>query len=87
MKRKGCSVPSVALRVARRTALNGYDVVDFLIAVGHFGDHQGDVDTGDGLESLKSFCLRATRRQQGNSLVRPRGVLLLSPAGCGKSPQ
>jgi hypothetical protein len=49
--------------------------------------HRGNERFADlgGLESLKSFCLRATRRQQGNSLVRPRGVLLLSPAGCGKS--
>ena len=39
-----------------------------------------------GLDSLKSFCLRAMRRQ-GNPdpLRRPRGVLLLSPPGCGKS--
>jgi SpoVK/Ycf46/Vps4 family AAA+-type ATPase len=39
-----------------------------------------------GLENLKAFCLRAMRRQSepkaGN---RPRGVLLLSPPGCGKS--
>lgn len=39
-----------------------------------------------GLDSLKGFCLRAMRRQgQSNPLVRPRGVLLLSPPGCGKS--
>ena len=36
-----------------------------------------------GLDSLKGFCLRAMRRQgQNNPLVRPRGVLLLSPPGC-----
>ena len=36
-----------------------------------------------GLEHLKSFCIRAlaTRRQRAT----PRGVLLLSPPGCGKS--
>lgn len=39
-----------------------------------------------GLDSLKSFCLRAMRRQgNANPLLRPRGLLLLSPAGCGKS--
>ena len=39
-----------------------------------------------GLDSLKSFCLRAMRRQADESpLKRPRGVLLLSPPGCGKS--
>ena len=39
-----------------------------------------------GLESLKAFCLRSLR-QQGNPdpKRRPRGVLLLSPPGCGKS--
>jgi hypothetical protein len=39
-----------------------------------------------GLRSLKDFCLRAMQRQgQSKPLVRPRGVLLLSPPGCGKS--
>ena len=40
-----------------------------------------------GLDSLKAFCLRSLR-QQGNNVDprrRPRGVLLLSPPGCGKS--
>ncbi len=39
-----------------------------------------------GLENLKSFCLRAMRRQAGGVAgPKPRGVLLLSPPGCGKS--
>ena len=39
-----------------------------------------------GLENLKQFCLRAMRRQgDADSEKRPRGVLLLSPPGCGKS--
>ena len=39
-----------------------------------------------GLDALKSFCTRAMRRQgEPNPLKRPRGVLLLSPPGCGKS--
>jgi hypothetical protein len=50
--------------------------------------HQGSEGFADlgGLEALKSFCLRAMRQQGSrDSLVRPRGVLLLSPPGCGKS--
>jgi SpoVK/Ycf46/Vps4 family AAA+-type ATPase len=39
-----------------------------------------------GLENLKAICLRAMRRQrEGQPNNRPRGVLLLSPPGCGKS--
>jgi len=39
-----------------------------------------------GLENLKQFCLRAMRRQgETNVDKRPKGVLLLSPPGCGKS--
>ena len=39
-----------------------------------------------GLGSLKDFCLRAMNRQgRRDAKVRPRGVLLLSPPGCGKS--
>lgn len=39
-----------------------------------------------GLENLKQFCLRAMRRQgEQNVDKRPKGVLLLSPPGCGKS--
>jgi hypothetical protein len=41
-----------------------------------------------GLENLKSFCLRAMRRHDKGtcgSSPKPRGVLLLSPPGCGKS--
>jgi hypothetical protein len=50
--------------------------------------HRGGERFADlgGLEPLKSFCLRAMRNQ-GNQdpLRRPKGVLLLSPPGCGKS--
>jgi len=39
-----------------------------------------------GLDSLKAFCKRAMRRQGVTEPhKRPRGVLLLSPPGCGKS--
>jgi hypothetical protein len=39
-----------------------------------------------GLDNLKAFCLRAMRRQgEPQPDRRPRGVLLLSPPGCGKS--
>ena len=50
--------------------------------------HRGKETFADlgGLDSLKAFCLRALRRpREANPLVRPRGVLLLSPPGCGKS--
>ena len=36
-----------------------------------------------GLDSLKAFCKRALARSHEN--VRPKGVMLLSPPGCGKS--
>lgn len=39
-----------------------------------------------GLSSIKDFCKRAMRRDAGrNRTARARGVLLLSPPGCGKS--
>ena len=50
--------------------------------------HRGTEDFSrlGGLSSLKSFCQRAMRhRDPENSLERSRGVLLLSPPGCGKS--
>ena len=50
--------------------------------------HRGGERFADlgGLEALKSFCLRVMRNQgQRDPLRRPRGVLLLSPPGCGKS--
>ena len=50
--------------------------------------HRGieSFDQLGGLENLKAFCLRAMRRQsEGTVSNRPRGVLLLSPPGCGKS--
>jgi len=50
--------------------------------------HQGNesFDQLGGLDAMKSFCMRIMQRQSdANSLKRPRGVLLLSPPGCGKS--
>lgn len=50
--------------------------------------HRGGETFADlgGLDSLKAFCLRAMRKQGATDpLLRPRGVLLLSPPGCGKS--
>lgn len=50
--------------------------------------HRGDESFADlgGLDNLKAFCLRAMRRQTAaDRQARPRGVLLLSPPGCGKS--
>jgi hypothetical protein len=43
-------------------------------------------ETLGGLQAMKAFCLRSMRRQgHSNPLKRPKGVLLLSPPGCGKS--
>ena len=49
--------------------------------------HQGSETFADlgGLEALKSFCTRALSRRDRPAMQRPRGVLLLSPPGCGKS--
>lgn len=45
-----------------------------------------DFESLGGLQSLKTFTKRALLQpSRGNSLKRPRGVLLLSPPGCGKS--
>ena len=42
-------------------------------------------DSLGGLEALKAFCKRAIRPRSTQQQARPRGVLLLSPPGCGKS--
>lgn len=50
--------------------------------------HRGteDFNSLGGLAALKAFCKRAMLHpSRGNPLKRPRGVLLLSPPGCGKS--
>lgn len=50
--------------------------------------HRGSESFADlgGLNNLKAFCLRAMRRPgTASTQIRPRGVLLLSPPGCGKS--
>jgi hypothetical protein len=38
-----------------------------------------------GLDALKAFCKRALRPRISASQPRPKGILLLSPPGCGKS--
>jgi SpoVK/Ycf46/Vps4 family AAA+-type ATPase len=50
--------------------------------------HRGgeSFDQLGGLDNMKSFCMRAMRKQGANDPdKRPRGILLLSPPGCGKS--
>lgn len=50
--------------------------------------HRGveNFETLGGLSSLKAFCRRSLLQPtRGHPLKRPRGVLLLSPPGCGKS--
>ena len=55
---------------------------------GQLGLHRGKETFSDlgGLESLKTFCLRALRnRGDRDPLRRPRGILLLGVPGTGKS--
>ncbi|MBI1311631.1 AAA family ATPase [bacterium] len=54
---------------------------------GLLGLHRGGerFDQLGGLENLKAFSLRALRHRRVSASCRPRGVLLLSPPGCGKS--
>jgi hypothetical protein len=49
--------------------------------------HRGSETLDDlgGLQTLKTFCLRALAPRHSNVPVKPRGILLLSPPGCGKS--
>ena len=49
--------------------------------------HRGDQDFNSlgGLSSLKAFAKRALLRRGDDQKVQPRGVMLLSPPGCGKS--
>ena len=56
--------------------------------VGTLSLYRGDAsfESLGGLENLKAFCVRALQRQaEPNSNLRPKGVMLLSPPGCGKS--
>lgn len=59
-----------------------------LTKTGSLSLYRGDADFESlgGLTSLKAFTRRALLRSGKDTLkVRPRGVLLLSPPGCGKS--
>ena len=50
--------------------------------------HRGGETFADlgGLEGVKAFCKRSLRNPTNRAVaVRPRGILLLSPPGCGKS--
>jgi hypothetical protein len=49
--------------------------------------HRGGESFADlgGLQSLKDFCRLALAPRRSSVSVKPRGILLLSPPGCGKS--
>ena len=49
--------------------------------------HRGTERFADlgGLDAIKSFCTRALGASKRKSSARPRGILLLSPPGCGKA--
>jgi len=49
--------------------------------------HRGGESFADlgGLQTLKDFCLRALAPRRSAVTVKPKGILLLSPPGCGKS--
>jgi hypothetical protein len=49
--------------------------------------HRGEEKFTDlgGLDSLKTFCTRAINASRRKTTARARGILLLSPPGCGKS--
>lgn len=49
--------------------------------------HRGDESFASlgGLQSIKEFCTKALAPRSGGVNVKPRGILLLSPPGCGKS--
>jgi ATP-dependent 26S proteasome regulatory subunit len=56
--------------------------------VGTLSLYRGDAsfESLGGLENLKEFCVRAMKRQgEPSPNLRPKGVMLLSPPGCGKS--
>ena len=83
---------SFSLSLVRHGCLRAHVVWDLkaqtLRKSGLVGLHAGQerFDQLGGLANLKAFCLRAMRRQGSrDTRLLPRGVLLLSPPGCGKS--
>lgn len=75
--RHGCVRPDVIWSLKAQT----------LRKSGLLGLYRGSerFDQIGGLDNLKAFSLRALRRRNATSECRPKGVLLLSPPGCGKS--
>ena len=76
--RHGCVTPDAVWEMKTQT----------LKKSGSLELHRGQEDFSSlgGMSALKSFCKRALLNPiRGNQLKRPRGVLLLSPPGCGKS--
>jgi hypothetical protein len=82
---------SFALSLTRHNALRPQTIWDIksgtLKKNGLLTLHRGNETLDDlgGLQTLKTFCLRALAPRRSNVAVKPRGILLLSPPGCGKS--
>lgn len=78
LTKKGDLVPEIIWDLKAKT----------LSKTGNLSLYSGDASFENlgGLESLKNFCVRALRKQGADDQkLRPKGVLLLSPPGCGKS--
>ncbi len=80
-----------SLSLVRRNKLTPTDVWELKAGMlkksGLLSLHRGTEKFCDlgGLDSLKSFCTRAMGAGRRPGAAKPRGVLLLSPPGCGKS--
>jgi hypothetical protein len=82
---------ALALSLTRHNALRSQTIWEIkgqtLRKHGLLTLHRGreSLDDLGGLQALKRFCLKALAPRPAPTAVKPRGLLLLSPPGCGKS--